>query len=328
MKQHIKLTALILVAALLLSGCGGSSTDDSDSGSHSEFYQALSILMHQPYIDATGISVHYSSERKKIVSQIEDALNGTPVSVAKTSNGLFGDDYYELTNGPLPYYYFGEMKDNRPDGFGVLVKGGGLRGDHSGVDITDIYTLNDLIYAGNFSKGKFNGYGVIFESAICMLDEVKEHGAIKNDALNMINIYNAAHATADGNWKNGKLTGKANLFTFELYGKTDDATYTLLKENAPKDYWSGAFYPSITVTEANNGKADGDTKYYAYGVLMYDGKMDDGKRSGKGVSYYPNGQKEYDGKWKNDKYNGEGTLYDENGKKIYSGKWKNGYYSS
>lgn len=42
----------------------------------------------------------------------------------------------------------------------------------------------------------------------------------------------------------------------------------------------------------------GPAKIYQGGILVYDGKLKNGTRQGKGISYYLNGQKQYDGEWK------------------------------
>lgn len=280
----------------------------------------FAILLHQPYLDSSGIQVHYASERREIIPKIIDALKQEPVNVELQGGGLFSSKYYSLTRytgGACSYY--GDLKNNRPDGFGVLA--------HENISLDNYKTLHNLMYIGEFSDGRFHGYGVDFDRTSYIYSQIDLSMAGNADP-ELLEIYLWSYALADGKWKKGELSGEANLFTFNLYTQPPRNALTILKNNAPDNYWANAIYPSVIVTEIENGKEDGDTKEYLYNTLMYDGEMRDGIRNGEGISYFSNGQVEYDGHWKKGLFNGKGTLYDATGQEIYSGKWKDGDYAS
>lgn len=319
-----------LIAAVILILCAiGSNTDSETDGkaidtkiSNDEPSWTVSeadilpILFHQPYLDATNISVNYESDRGKMPDKIAKALQGTPYRAIQKDGGLFGTDYYAITSGSSGYYYYGKTSDNRPDGFGVLAR--------NPINLDDLDSIDGLVYAGNFKKGIFNGYGAQFNSA-SINASTYVYGFIFNGWLeekyaNIAISYLQSYIVYDGSWQNGKEDGKGNYF------QLDD--YLLLNSNVQDNYWGGMCYPIITVTDVNKSLVDGDTKQYVCGVLVYDGKTKSGAEDGKGISYYSNGQVKYDGQWKNGKYDGKGKLYDTDGTLIYSGKWKKGDYAS
>ena len=272
----------------------------------------ISILFHEPYLKAADISVHYQSDRSKMPDNIASALKKTPVVVKTESGGLFSKDYYAVTSTHSKTRYYGEVKDNKPDGFGVLANGE--------VDLKDLSTIKNIIYAGNFKKGLYNGYGADFDSEPI---DYSIDGLIQRDILDqsykaIAEVYFDTYVTYDGDWKNGEKTGKGNGFSIER-----------VEFNTIQDgYWGGFCYPDVVVTDIKKGLANGNTKHYVCGVLIYDGQTKSGAEHGKGISYYLNGQKKYDGQWKYGMYNGSGKLYDETGKLIYSGKWKKGDYAT
>lgn len=289
----------------------GGNTEPSGAVSEADI---ISVLLHQPYLDAADISVNYSFEREKLPDRILDALQTKPHMVKKEDGGLLGTDYYALTN-KTAYYYYGEIKDNRPDGFGVLAD--------QAVSLDDLYSVNNLIYAGNFKKGAYDGYGAEFNSdeiSTTYASHLINSGWLEQKYEKIAAAYLTAHVVYDGGWKNGKADKKGNSFQF--------GSLLLTNPIIQDGYWGGTCYPVVTVTEVKNGLANGKTKSYMCGVLIYDGETKDGFENGEGSSYFVNGQVHYDGQWKNGKYNGQGKLYDEDGTLIYSGKWKNGDYSS
>ena len=304
------------------------STDTNAEVNEDSLSAVLSILFHQPYIDVTNIELHYVSERETIIPKIIEALQSEPVKVKWNNGGLFSNGYYDLTNKNIYSMYYGKIKDNKPDGFGVLTD--------RPIDLNNYSSLIWLSYAGNFSVGRYHGYGVSFEHTK-NIDGFVPTSMMGDANQNLVELYLNTYVSEEGKWKKGELTGKANLFNFDLFlelprDALDIYKYAdpqlILYANAPTDYWAGAVYPTVIVTEYDNNFENGDTQIYAYNTLLYDGNMKKGEPHGKGVSYYANGQVSYEGEWKGGKYEGKGTKYDEDGNEEYSGKWDDGDYKS
>ena len=320
MKKILCSMLAVLFLSDIITGCthslqhtAGTTQNAASSGS----LDIVSVLFHQPYIDASGISVHYASERKKMPTQIESLLSENPVHLRYEKGGVFGADFFSVTSAADSYYYYyGAVKDNRPDGVGVLTSGI--------VDLNDPSKIGHLIYAGNFKKGAYNGYGALFETtdadSISYISKLVDAGGIEDKYRSILTLYLTRHVAYDGDFKNGVKNGEGNFFRY---------SDIMLSNSKPQEnYWANSVYPTIAVTEVKKDEINGNIKYYESGALIYDGESKKGYRDGKGVFYYPNGQKQYDGEWKRDEYYGEGTLYDENGNVIYEGKWESGDYAS
>ena len=312
--QKKKLCGLFLAVVLLLGGCGSSETTSGNPGSDTE-YTVLSVLFHEPFLDSCGISVHYGSERKKLIKEIENVLSEEPVFVTNQDGGWFGKDYYALTANQYGIYYYGKVKDNKPDGFGVL--------SHGEIDLNQLNTIQGIMYAGNFSKGRFDGYGAQFNETYRSqeqdVDSLIGAGKLDESYRELAEVYLHSYVIYDGQWKKGEMNGKGNAFT------------SMADRSNPvrEGYWGGSCYPTkLFVTTVKDDKCSDTTQEYQYGFLIYDGEMKKNYRHGEGVSYYYSGQKKYDGQWSYDNYHGSGKLYDENGELVYSGKWKDGDYAS
>lgn len=75
-------------------------------------------------------------------AKISKALDQEPKMVKQEDGGMFGTGYYTLTNqsnyeSSSVYCYYGKLKDNKPDGFGVLA--------HEPVDLNDLASVKHLI---------------------------------------------------------------------------------------------------------------------------------------------------------------------------------------
>ena len=222
----------------------------------------LEIMFHQAYLDEADIDVYFESDRKSIIKKIASTLEKTPTQLSLNTGEWFEDDYYAATNSG-DYYYYRKLKNNRPHGFGVITT--------TEVDLlTDSTTY--LVYAGNFNKGRYNGYGVLFDSPILMGDT---------------GYYVAAHVSYDGKWKDGIYDNKGNFFSLSY----DLANGTDYKDDVIP-------LTSVIVSEISKGELNGKTKVYENGCITYNGETKDGAKNGTGISYYPNGKKKYDGKWK------------------------------
>lgn len=284
------------------------STEQQTLSDEQIFSSWLAVATHEPYLEASGITTHFASERKSAIQKTEKAAAEEPQYIT-WERSLF-DSHYAITSKQSSYVYYGETKKNRPHGFGMM------------------FTAQDgepvVGYIGSFKNGNYDGYGILFTTASSHPDAtvagLAQEGKLSTGAIAQATMYLQNHVEYDGQWKAGKRSGKGNTYAFDLT--------TMLGATAQNGYWGGTCYPTISVCEYKKDRMTGSAKIYQGGILVYDGKLKNGTRQGKGVSYYLNGQKQYDGEWKSGQYNGRGTLYSENGDVIYKGKWKNGDYAS
>lgn len=330
MKKCARLVALALILVMLLTACGQipyvtaaasekvmpMASVEKDNVSITEI--VLQILFHEPLIEQGEIKVHYTKERKELIEKTEKALSETPVRVAVEGKGLFSKGHYAVTAYDEGAYYYGETKKNRPHGFGVLVS--------APLDLeNDLGTAAYLIYAGDWKKGVYSGYGAEFnhspDADVQSVRMLVQDGCVDENLGELLEAYLHAYVTKDGKWKSGKLSGDVNYFYFNSYSLNLSYPY-------PDGYWADCCVPVTEVTHAKNDKRNGKIVSYEGTALVLEGTMKRDVLTGNLKTYYYNGQVKYKGKVKNNSYNGKGTLYDESGNVIYSGKWKNGNYAS
>lgn len=281
----------------LLTGCGG---EAGESGSQTE--QLLEALFHQPYLAQVDIATNCRSQRENIIEEIAEALEGEPCALS-VEDELFGGTYFAVTKYTSTLFYYGETKNNRPNGFGVVMETGSRDGDIL------------FRYAGEFKKGRLDGYGAEF-AVYNRLDQLSD-----TEYPELTADYLSNYVTYDGEWESGCKSGKGNYY--------DVSGFRVADAPEVEGYWGGGYYPhKIMVVTFKKDKLTGKAKVYLYQSLAYDGELKNGERDGEGVQYYANGQIQYKGSWKEGTYNGKGTLYDENGEKLYSGKWERGDYAS
>lgn len=257
--------------------------------------------------DIPGAGSEIESAQKYIDRAEQSRANGS--IYLKLNKKIFEENYFSITSEETEYVYSGELKDNRPSGFGALWK------VQEGKEL--------ILYCGNFSSGRYDGYGVKFKTysddtvKIVLAKTLVGMLASRNyrDYLETI--------TYIGAYSNGKKAGSGVGFVYpdiKLAWKTLESDGSDLTELT---VYTGTF------KEFGDDAITGEVKIYTDGNLMYEGEMKNSEYSGEGILYFPdNGKIMYDGHWKRGEYDGSGTLYDENGEIIYSGKWDNGDYAS
>lgn len=319
MKRKCAFIICGLMVISLLSACSDFS---SNSSSKQENFIEQNLMPRQmEYAEENGISITKFSEREKLSTWLEENyvdIEDNPQNMVYLKTGGLSGKRLERTKDPGEYYYIGELKDNQPNGNGILfVRNPKTTG--STADRTYCFQ-----YIGSFEKGRYDGYGLLFSvptsedvginaaAAVAPNMESEEFAKLYADGVNYV--------TYEGMFEKGEKNGKGNQFiTFTSWGAA--FIYDIESEFA-----NGVTYSTVRIGNFKDDKADGKIKIYIEGNLYYDGEMKKGEYSGKGKSYYNNGQLRYEGGFKQDEYHGEGTLYDENGEVIYSGKWRFGDY--
>ncbi len=225
-------------------------------------------------------------------------------------------DEYKQNVEDEGYLFYGELKDGRPDGMGILMSNI-FYGDEEHARIRNIE------YIGNFEAGKKNGYGLSFSCA---------------------EYYGTEHRlTYEGEHKKGGFTEGTEYcirketeiypveyqeFSNETIKKITLCNHLITCKYSSKE---GCFYNYIDeyVKEYDgeikellpHGKG---TEYYNSGEIKYKGEYKEGKYHGEGTEYYESGKVKYEGEYKNGVYHGKGTLYNEDGSVKYEGKFKKG----
>lgn len=282
---------------------------------------------HKFYTDMGTVEIHHFKERSKLlensVGLLEQAAQGDFEFLDHQAK-IFTKGYYYITaDTASKYYYVGQSKDNRPDGFGMIF---GLATGSGTYEFADQFVI---YYIGNFKDGMYDGFGAEFTAdendLTSVIYPMAQSGAIQSEEVGSDLVqYLFNYVTYEGKFKEGKKNGKGNEFSFPNVELGVAFEYT----NDPIDgyrYYNA--YPNVTMGEYKSDKLTGDVKIYQYNYLYYSGEVEDGRENGKGTWYYHNGNVLYEGEFKKGKQNGKGSYYDENGELIYSGEWKNGDYA-
>ena len=178
------------------------------------------------------------------------------------------------------YTYYGDMKKNRPHGFGMVFG-------------------EEYCFVGEFKDGKPSGYGILFNatethnddekityegpkcSLSSFLGSVKFHVSGKGVGyLNEYRDFNKPRVLYEGGLKDNMVDGKG-----KLYFIPDEYT------ESGKLYYEGSFKEGDF-----SGKG---TMYYEDGTVKYKGEFKNSKFHGSGTLYNPDGSVKYKGKFKN-----------------------------
>lgn len=198
-------------------------------------------------------------------------------------------DYEEIS------FYYGGMKDNKPNGNGALFAYSARNG-------------LSLEYVGKFKDGKIDGKGISFTY----------------DGL----VHYLAHA---GNYEKNMATGKmttyydndcqavGNFFLYKFWDYIDEMSEKWSEDELVRQI--DLLLPQKRVLKlivtVNLYESPSTTVDFNQRVLIphikYEGEMKKGSIEGKGRLYASNGWLAYDGEWKKDKYNGKGILYNQDG---------------
>lgn len=198
-------------------------------------------------------------------------------------------DYEEIL------FYYGEMKENKPNGNGALFAYSARNG-------------LSLQHVGKFKDGKIEGKGISFTY----------------DGL----VHYLAHA---GNYEKNMATGKmttyydndcqavGDFFLFKFWDYVDEMSEKWSEDELVRQIDLLLLQKRVLklIVTVNLYESPSTTVDFNQRVLIphikYEGEMKKGSIEGKGKLYASNGWLAYDGEWKKDKYNGKGILYNQDG---------------
>lgn len=287
---------------------------------------ATFLQSQHSYATANNIPLRYFSEQRKLSDWYEENAS----DLRKLSeNLLFLDtvgvngNQYVLTRKESDYYYIGELIDNKPNGYGMILQ------NDSVIDRPTDEKNFVYLYIGSFEKGRYEGYGMLFDIPTLNnggkgdLNTILNHvtSNIQSELFRQWYLGGANYVTYEGMFKDGHRNGYGNAYYTSLDGVAESGLDS-------QDIVDKGITYSIDVGEFKDDQLNGHAQQYYAGYLYYDGKMKEDEKSGKGKEYYfRSNQLLYEGEFKRDYYEGTGTMYAEDGSIIYKGKWRNGDYN-
>ncbi len=264
------------------------------------------------YADKYDIKINRFPKLEKALAECLETVDETEIYL-DYEKGI-GKNFYKRTEKLGDYVYFGELKDNKPNGYGALFKRSDI--NYGAMMLGDEIYFNRY-YIGNFKNGKIDGFGLLFDVIESSIDELSSRG-IEFDSNEFYNLYLDWGNPVGyfGMFSNGEIDGLGNYFhVFSL-------------ENLEKDYNLNELnYPIVETGEFSGEYLNGKGRFYWGGYLQYDGELKNGTMHGYGKRYYFLSEVlEYEGEFKNDKRHGYGISYSKDGEVLYDGNWENDDY--
>lgn len=309
----------VLLLTLLLSACGGQPAQETKKADN--VVQEIFLTGQLEYARENGITLLEFSQQKKLANWLEKHYIGKDISgdavYLKEKGGLFGKRL-ERTMDPGSIWYVGELKDNQPDGIGIVYVNDPMTTHFTGTSTSCIQ------YIGSFEKGRCSGYGLLFnvpdEEDLGIAAALALAPDPESDAFAQLYAAGVNYVTYEGMFEKGEQSGQGNRYV------TMTTLASAWIEDLEGEFADGVRYYLTEVGEFSGERPDGEVRMYVDGLLCYDGGMKDGDYSGEGTLYYENGQIRYQGGFKQGEYHGKGTLYAQDGSVVYSGKWRFGDY--
>ena len=316
-KETVKGLFSIVICILLLRGCFAGCEDQSDSRelvladpytqqiSQMTEVEANALPVTDPafvkwYADKYGIEIYGWDEYVRLLRQAENIIavsDENSMVFLKQDGKPFQEKYLVRTSDTSSdYVYIGDMRDNKPHGFGLLCKPNG-----------------DRYYMGHFEDGYYAGFGVLYN----MPGELEEYMLVEafgSEALTtMRDVMN--YCTYMGEFQKNNYNGRGTEFSYLGIYQNPEVKRSI-------DYLTGDF---------TDGEIDGRFTYHVDSYLYAEGKYEKKFLGFEGdvTVYYPSSEQiKYKGGIKGEVYDGYGTKYDENGNVIYAGEWDFGDYAA
>lgn len=281
------------------------------------------IAPHLAYAKEQGIKALRFPKEEKALWNWLNSFTDDSAKYLEFEENMFSGNYYKRTEKIGDYLYFGELKDNRPHGYGVLYKinRSGEYSWYTYYDEKSDWSYNyDRYYVGHFSEGNFDGYGLLYSveegGYKSIINRLTKYGSEATDEA-VANYYAlwGNPICYFGMFSDGKryLGNYFGLWNLDSLPDNHDITKTK--------------YVLIEVGEFNGENLNGYGIEYWGDYLHYEGEYSDGKYNGDGRLYYfQSNQVEYEGGFRNNKRHGYGKSYSETGKLVYEGEWENDDY--
>lgn len=246
---------------------------------------------------------YYFPESQKLIDYYSKVVDGKVDSYCYLELDKKNRFKYTIKNSD--YYYCGKIKNNYPEGKGVVFKK---------IDNSDLYGLYAI---ADFDKGYINGYALrytMFQNnygiiQIGLVDEYEGEylkGTKKGNGV----TYMGGGITVDDEEEASEIN--ANLYYSEL-GEIE------ILDGVPMDE------ECVIYIGEHDGDINGEGTLYNLftGKPRFIGELEHALYK-KGKLYNDDGTLLYEGEFKRGRYHGKGTLYNEDGSVKYKGKFKNG----
>ena len=201
-------------------------------------------------------------------------------------------------------FYFGDLKDNKPDGNGAIFSYSQATGLSFG-------------YSGQFKEGKMSGKGITF-SHYRFGYSLAESGEYEKNQLNGSGTqYRYDDSTIIYQFYQDKFAEYSNTV---LSAKSEEEKKKLFEHILEKNPAVELF---LTASSYDFNRTTIDfNEAVICPYIEYKGNFKYDRYDGKGKFYAPGGWLAYDGAWGNEKYNGKGTLYNDDGSERKKGDFK------
>ena len=238
----------------------------------------------------------------------------------KENAKIFGENYYSMTKEASDICYWGDIKDGRPHGLGII--GRWFEDEFYGE-----MSIFQVEYMGEFEKGVYSGEGIQYEGGELNDEEISVLRDLENPDNGQELFDKFCNPLVHmGEFKNGKWNGEGVTFIYpsniELLGYIH---YGMSLSELPN------LNDDLIIVQGNfkNGEEKINGKIYYIDKLSYEGEMKENLPHGKGKLYYfETGKLKYEGEFKDGLYDGRGTEYTEDGKISYEGQWQQGDYKN
>ena len=305
-----------------------------ETNPYAEYRDSKDDVRYVAYYINQYIGPYFNEERDSVFHAIAEHPEKIPVKFDEKNRWV-------MTNSSSPYYYCGEMNDNKPNGKGVIY----------GVTYNDISTPQ-VVEFGNFKDGVLDGsYGIKIlspenkkqQQIAGIIAGLSANGGYyefkrSNDIKSSQDAVYSVIIPRDNNSAATHFIGQPGVYSNSgeriiptIYIGRGGSKLKKGKEFAigrKKDFPTLIYYGEFIADKMMLYENGLGTAYYLVGAYTkrYEGEWNHGTENGKGISYYPDGRIKYQGEFLRGKYNGKGILYKEDGSIKYEGQWKNGDY--
>lgn len=230
----------------------------------SQYTSVLSCLATPlEYSSIVGIQLERNYEEEASLSKWIDEFDGDMYYLQDENLMPFESSKFIYSSNQTPYIYQGDMKNNRPDGYGVLLVESSV--PYGFFDMDGVYY--NLLYVGEFREGYFDGFGVKFHDPYESISYLYELCPFEegSDEFTQYYIMWYNYVQYFGNFIQGEKTGRGNYF--------EAAELQLPELGCDIDY---IMYNRVLTGSFRDGQLNGYGHEYENGQLKYEGVFRDG----------------------------------------------------